>query len=59
MRPGSLLTWLQGPRIQWGHSLMSEVALKSEHGVNNYLGNPLGHLQIRIHAFLISKKAAR
>ena len=25
-----------------GHSLMSEAALKSEHGVNSYLGNPHG-----------------
>jgi hypothetical protein len=37
---------------------MSEAALKSEHGINNYLGNPLGHVQIRIHAFFISKEAA-
>jgi hypothetical protein len=37
---------------------MSEVALKSEHGVNNYLGNPLGHVQIRIHAFFFAEEAA-
>jgi hypothetical protein len=37
---------------------MSEAALKSEHGVNNYLGSSLGLVQIRIHAFFISKEAA-
>jgi hypothetical protein len=37
---------------------MWEAALKSEHGVNNNLGNSLGHVQIRIHAFFISKEAA-
>jgi hypothetical protein len=58
MLPGSLLTRLRGAWIHWGHSLLSETALKSEHGVNNYLGNPLGHVQIRIHAFFISKEAA-
>ena len=56
--PESLLTCFRRPWIRWGHSLMSEAALKSEHGVNNYLGNPLGHVQIRIYAFFISKEAA-
>ena len=37
---------------------MSEAALKSEHGVNNYLGNPLGDVQVRIHAFFFFKEAA-
>jgi len=58
MLPGSLLTWFRGPWIHWGHSLMSEPALKSEHGVNSYLGNPLGDVQIRLHAFFITKEAA-
>ena len=57
-RPGSSLTWFQGPWIHWGHSLMSEAALKSEHGVNNYLGNPLGDVQVRIDAFFVFKEAA-
>ena len=37
---------------------MSEAALKSEHGVNNYLGNPLGDVQVRIDAFFVFKEAA-
>ena len=37
---------------------MSEPALESEHGVSSYLGNPLGHLQIRQPTFFISKEAA-
>jgi hypothetical protein len=28
------------------------------HGVNNYLGGTLGPVQIRIHAFFISKETA-
>ncbi len=47
-----------GPLDSLRHSLMSEAALKSEHGVNNYLGNPLGHVQVRIHAFFLFKEAA-
>ena len=37
---------------------MAEAALKSEHGVNNYRGNPVGHVQIRIYAVFIPKAAA-
>ena len=49
---------VQGTLDSLGHSLMSEAALKSEHGVNNYLGNPLGDVQVRIHAFFIFEEAA-